>query len=141
MTNRQTNTLSTAELKETFQELWGIEPHSGIGPALLKKAVAFKIKQNNGLGLSLKQQKRLDELVRQYQRNPKLFETGNTVLKTGMRLVRTWRGAKHIVLVKKNGFEYDGAIYKSLSKIAYEITGTRWNGYLFFGLKKTGGRS
>lgn len=47
-------------------------------------------------------------------------------------------GRKHSVLVKAEGFEYQGQIYSSLSKIANDITGKRWNGWVFFGLKKVG---
>ena len=53
----------------------------------------------------------------------------------GTRLVREWQGVEHQVTVLADGFEYLGQPYKSLSSIAREITGTRWNGWVFFGLK------
>ena len=53
----------------------------------------------------------------------------------GTRLVREWRGVEHCVTVLDDGFEYQGRPYKSLSAIARAITGTRWNGLIFFGLK------
>jgi hypothetical protein len=53
-----------------------------------------------------------------------------------MRLVRTWKGKKYGVTVTQNGFEYEGKSYTSLSHIANTITSSRWNGWLFFGLKK-----
>ena len=53
----------------------------------------------------------------------------------GTRLVREWQGIEHCVTVLDDGFEYQGRPYKSLSAIARAITGTRWNGLLFFGLK------
>ena len=55
--------------------------------------------------------------------------------KPGTRLVRMHEGRKHSVLVKAEGFEYQGRVYSSLSKIANEITGKHWNGWVFFGLK------
>jgi hypothetical protein len=56
----------------------------------------------------------------------------------GTRLLREWQGVEHAVTVLTDGFEYDGRPYKSLSAIARAITGTRWNGWLFFGLRKQG---
>ena len=55
----------------------------------------------------------------------------------GTRLIREWQGAEHAVTVRDDGYEYRGAPYKSLSSIARAITGTRWNGWVFFGLKNT----
>jgi hypothetical protein len=52
--------------------------------------------------------------------------------------VRVYNGRKHNVLVKADGFEYQDQTYGSLSKIANDITGKRWNGWVFFGIKKAG---
>ena len=52
------------------------------------------------------------------------------------RFVRIWKDRRYEVLAHENGFEYDGRMFRSLSAVAREITGTRWNGRLFFGLKK-----
>ncbi len=84
-------------------------------------------------------QRRLEQLIKQYKRSPACFDN-NGPLKPGTRLVRMHEGTKHHVLVKAEGFEYQGRIYGSLSKIANDITGKRWNGWVFFGLKKVGGR-
>ena len=54
----------------------------------------------------------------------------------GTRLIREWRGTRHEVTVVPGGFEYEGRKYRSLSGIARAITGTRWNGPAFFGLRK-----
>jgi hypothetical protein len=56
-------------------------------------------------------------------------------IKAGTRLIRDWRGQAHRVTVLENGYEYAGKRYSSLSQIARLITGTRWSGPLFFGLK------
>jgi len=53
----------------------------------------------------------------------------------GTRLVRGWQGVEHCVTVRDDDFEYQGRPYKSLSAVARAITGTRWNGLIFFGLK------
>ena len=59
----------------------------------------------------------------------------------GTRLIREYQGVEHCVTVRDEDFEYQGRPYKSLSAIARAITGTRWNGLLFFGLKNRQGTS
>ena len=54
----------------------------------------------------------------------------------GTRLVREWDGAEHTTILLRDGYEFEGRKYKSLSAIARDITGTRWNGYRFFGLRE-----
>ena len=60
---------------------------------------------------------------------------------TGTRLIREWQGIEYCVTVRDEGFEYQGRPYESLSAIARAITGTRWNGPLFFGLRSRQGRA
>jgi hypothetical protein len=57
----------------------------------------------------------------------------------GTQLIREWRGNEHKVTVLADGFEWEGRRYKSLSAVARAITGTRWNGLTFFGVKRHGG--
>ena len=57
----------------------------------------------------------------------------------GTRLIRDYQGVEHCVTVLADGFDYQGQPYKSLSAIARAITGTRWNGWVFFGLRHSGG--
>jgi hypothetical protein len=61
-------------------------------------------------------------------------------LKPGTRLLREWQGETHHVTVLEEGFDYRGERHASLSVIARLITGTRWSGPLFFGLRDTGKR-
>ena len=56
----------------------------------------------------------------------------------GTRLVREYRGVGHTVTVLADGYEWEGRPYRSLSAIARAITGTRWNGLIFFGVKRQG---
>jgi hypothetical protein len=56
----------------------------------------------------------------------------------GSRLLREYQGVEHIVTATRDGYEYRGRRYQSLSAIARAITGTRWNGWMFFGLRKPG---
>ena len=61
------------------------------------------------------------------------------MLKTGTTLVREWRGHAHSVLVREDGFEYEGQRYRSLTMIAERITRAHWSGPRFFGLTKRAG--
>jgi hypothetical protein len=128
--------LLLTELRQKWAECWGIQPHVQIGRQMLEKSLEYKLRELRGEGLTPAQQKRLDNLVTQYKRDPETFEQGPAGLKPGTKLVRAFKGEKYVVLVKPEGFEYKRTTYTSLSEIASVITGTRWNGWVFFGLKK-----
>lgn len=123
------------DLRAMWTQLWGTAPHKCIGPTLLQKSIDYKLRERDGSGLSADQSARLDQLIKQYKRNPKCFDERCNALKPGTRLMRKWKGKQHSVLVKSTGFEYQDRLYTSLSQIANDITGTRWNGHVFFGLK------
>ncbi|HYD17682.1 MAG TPA: DUF2924 domain-containing protein [Patescibacteria group bacterium] len=124
------------ELRRRWFEAWGIKPHARIGRLMLEKSLDFKLRETRGAGLSVGQQKRLAYLAAAYKRDPKSFEQGPAGLKPGVKLLRTYNGQQHVVVVKPDGFEYQKKLYTSLSQIASDITGTRWNGRVFFGLKR-----
>lgn len=125
--------LSLEELRREWASAWGLQPHARIGRSMLEKSLTYKQRWQ---GLTPDQQKRLEQMIKQYKRNPNCFDENVPVLKPGTRLVRNWNGIRHSVLVQAAGYEYKGKIYGSLSQIASEITSTRWNGWIFFGLKK-----
>jgi hypothetical protein len=74
----------------------------------------------------------------EFEKGARSFDPG-IVLKTGATLVRQWRGHTHTVLVREDGFEYEGQHYRSLTVIAERITGAHWSGPRFFGLSKRPG--
>lgn len=127
--------LPLCQLRQMWAEAWEKEPHSRIGRTMLEKSLEFKLKEQRGNGFTADQKTRLAELIKKYKRDPSKLEA-STSLKPGTRLVRLHEGKKHSVLIKSDGFEYDGKTYTSLSKIANNITGKNWNGWVFFGLKK-----
>lgn len=135
VTSRLTN-LSIEDLRQKWAAAWGLQPHAWIGRSMLEKSLAYK---QRGQGLTADQQKRLEQLIKQYKRNPNCFDEIIPALKPGTRLIRNWNGTRYSILVQSAGYEYKGKIYGSLSQIASEITGTRWNGWVFFGLKKKEG--
>jgi len=73
----------------------------------------------------------IEQLIRRIKVRPTIVRA----LPVGSRLAREWQGRTYVVAVTDEGFEFDGATYRSLSAIARAITGTPWSGPLFFGLK------
>lgn len=128
--------LPLEELRQRWTTAWGKEPHKRIGRTMLERSLVYKTRQQQGRGLTPEQQVQLGKLMKEYKRNPARFDERSDSLKPGTKLIRTHNGKKHSVLVKATGFEYEGQTYGSLSKIANDITGKRWNGWVFFGIKK-----
>ena len=88
-------------------------------------------------GLSARGEAKLKELIEEEDRRVRgkaPMRKGDRPI-VGTRLIREWQGVEHCATVIDGGFEYQGRRYKSLSAIARAITGTRWNGPLFFGLR------
>ena len=105
---------------------------------LLVPLLAYKLQEQEYGGLKPDVKRRLRELAASFNRNPRKAGgqfTDSVRIKPGTRLIRQWEGQTHHVTVSEAGFEYNGERYKSLSAIARLITGTRWSGPLFFGLK------
>ena len=75
-----------------------------------------------------------DEVEGHNRRKHQIADPRNPV--AGTKLLRKWDGIEHTVTVLKDGFDWKGRRFKSLSAVAREITGTRWNGYRFFGLRE-----
>ena len=127
--------LSLKELRALWAKVWRMEPHRRIGRKMMERSLAYKMREQEGYGLTSDQKQRLNKLITAYKRNPNYFDQGHAALKPGMRLIRNWQGKAHAVTVPANGFTYEAREYSSLSTIASEITGSRWNGWVFFGLK------
>ena len=130
----------TADLKQQWRELFGKEPPAFNRPYLVSR-LTYRIQELAYGGLRPETRARLEALGEQ-------LDGGNVVLRrtradsrplTGTRLLREWRGVEHAITVLADGFEWEGRPYKSLSAIARAITGTRWNGWTFFGLRSRGG--
>jgi hypothetical protein len=98
--------------------------------------LAYRVQEQASASLSKPIRARLCQLARAIETNPKCELTASHSYKPGTRLVREWRNKVHVVEVEQQGYRYAGSRYESLSEIARLITGTRWSGPLFFGLKK-----
>jgi Protein of unknown function (DUF2924) len=129
-------TKSTSELRDMWRELFDREPPV-LGRRYLEDRLAYRVQELHFGGLSDRGRRRLDALADQLEpKAARRRDPGRPI--AGTRLVREWHGVEHIVTVREHDFEYDGRPYKSLSAVAREIAGTRWNGWLFFGLRHNG---
>lgn len=88
--------------------------------------------------MAISTQRRLADLGCQFMADREFTPPAATALLPGSSLVREWQGQRHEVAVVAGGFLYGGEQYRSLSKVAQRITGTKWNGPVFFGLKRKG---
>ena len=124
-----------AQLRVDYREVFRNDPPKAFGPDLLRRSIAHRIQEKAYGGLSRSTQRLLDQLMKAYAAKP----GGKIVLprriKPGSVLVRAWKGKSHRVTVLADGFVYDGDTYSNLSEITVLITGTRWNGPRFFGLR------
>ena len=128
------------KLKQTWRDLYQTEPPA-YNRKHLENRLAYRIQELAYGGLKPATIKRLEELGEQ-------LDGGNPWVRSrrvdgrpvaGTKLIREWQGTAHEVIIHVDHFEYQGRPYKSLSHIARHITGTVWNGWAFFGLKKVGG--
>jgi Protein of unknown function (DUF2924) len=127
-------------LKAKWRALFDTEPPP-YNRRFLEGRLAYRIQELAYGGLKKEAVERLRVLGKQYDRKAgKKSKGSNQRLPiAGTRLIREWQGIEHVVTVRSDDFEYQGRPYKSLSAIARAITGVRWNGWVFFGLKNLRG--
>ncbi|MFN3890139.1 MAG: DUF2924 domain-containing protein [Beijerinckiaceae bacterium] len=129
-------TTPTPDLKKQWRELFDTEPPP-YNRRFLESRLAYRIQELAYGGLRPSTIERLEALGEQ-------LDGGNIILRriraddrpiAGTRLIREWQGVEHTITVLGDGYEWQGRPYRSLSAIARAITGTRWNGWVFFGMK------
>jgi len=128
-------TTPITDLRKRYRELFQTEPPQAFGPDLLRRSIAHRIQERAYGGLSSSTRRLLDQLVKAAMTKPNGRLELPRRIKPGSELVRTWNGETFRVMVMAEGFAYDGKTFPSLSEIATAITGTRWNGPRFFGLR------
>ncbi len=125
-----------AQLKQQWCDLFDKEPPP-FSRTYIQSRLAYRIQELAYGGLKPETIARLEAIGEQ-------LDGGNIVLRrirhqdkpiAGTRLIREWQGVEHTITVQPEGYEWEGRPYKSLSAIARAITGTRWNGWTFFGMK------
>lgn len=129
--------LRRTELTTAWTEIFGSEAPFRPNPELYRNGIAWTLQERKD-PMSSALRKRLNQLAnsveRKQGRQTARISKGSR-LRAGTTIVKEWRDNSHVVMVAEKGFVYDGKKYRSLSEIAREITGTRWNGPAFFGLR------
>lgn len=136
-------TMPTPELKQQWRDLFETEPPP-YNRRFLESRLAYRVQELAYGGLRPETIERLEAI------GEALFGNGGKLKKAladahrpiaGTRLIREWQGVDHVITVRAEDFEYQGRPYKSLSAVARAITGTRWNGWVFFGIRNQRTRS
>ena len=128
--------LNKAQLLAIWAENFSKDPPPNLRKELMVPILAYRMQEREFGGLSHTARRRLQEVAVSLRTDKPSQERPDSAPQTGTRLLRVWRGETHEVIAKGSGYEYRGETYSSLSRIAREITGTRWSGPLFFGARK-----
>jgi len=132
--------LSREELIKKWKKLFKTNSPLHAKKDLLIKHIAWEMQARKQGGYSAQTQKKLEKLAQNKDIKKEsitiIKESQSLEIKAGTKLIREYKGEKHEVIALDKGFKYKDKTYKSLSGIANDITGTRWNGKVFFGIKK-----
>lgn len=127
---------SYSDLQSKWRRLFHSPPPRQIGRDSLELGLAWKLQERTLGGLNDATRRKLAALAEPLRRTGTVAKPRTVTLKPGARLLRELNGETHVVLVLEKGFEWRGRRWRSLSVIAREITGARWSGPRFFGLKE-----
>jgi hypothetical protein len=116
--------MDRASLADCWMSVFGASPPKNITSEFMRQAIGWQVQAQLHGGLDAKTRRLL------------ISGLAEELLSVGTQLIRQWQGQTHQVTVLATGFEYQGKIYRSLSAISRVITGTSWNGLVFFGVKK-----
>ncbi|MGO9450797.1 MAG: DUF2924 domain-containing protein [Candidatus Binataceae bacterium] len=126
--------LDATALQQRWVALFGATSSPRLGRYLMIRSLAYRLQERARAGLKPSTLRILDR-VADGRTRAALERNRNTRASSGTVLIREWRGVSHRVTVLDGDVVYRGRRYKSLSEIARVITGTRWSGPRFFGLK------
>ena len=129
-------TLSKAQLLPIWTEHFKTPPPPNLRKDLMVPILAYRMQEREYGGLSHRARIRLKEIAVSLRPQKGPLRDNDSAPETGTKLIRSWKGEAHEVLATGSKYVYRGKTYSSLSRIAREITGTRWSGPLFFGVKK-----
>jgi len=132
--------MSVGETKARWEALFAT-PAPNNSRGYLELRIGWRLQELTRGGLSRETRRTLDLLAGEVEgrtgRRAIMPDPRNPV--AGTRLVREWPGVEHTVTVARDGCEFEGRRYKSLSAIARAITGTQWNGWRLFGIRAAAG--
>jgi len=123
------------ELRERWKELYAKAPSGQIGRSFLIRAIAYRLQEQASGGLKPSTERLLARVATETALASLPKKPRNREARTGTILVREWNGHAHRVTVLDDGVSFNGERYRSLSEVAREITGSRWSGPRFFGLR------
>jgi hypothetical protein len=128
--------LDVKQLMARWRSLYGSEAPARFSRDLLMRALAYRLQERALGGLNSATRRLFERVAADAHARRPLKLAAVRKLEAGAVLIREWGGVKHRVAVLENGFSYRGKHYRSLSEVARVITGSRWSGPLFFGLKR-----
>ncbi len=130
--------LNPEELHEQWRMLFGTDPPPRLRSTLLVQAIAYRLQEKALGGLKPVTVRLLERIADAAAARRQVSTTREKIrASAGTVLIRDWHGTQHQVTVLKDGFLYRAKRFRSLSQIARAITGSRWSGPLFFGLKSS----
>ncbi len=128
--------LSRSQLRDLWHKEVGEQPPGSFGRELLALGIAYVRQERRYGGFRKPSVREVDRLFGRTLARPAGQGTAPTLARPGTILVREWQGTTHHVTVVADGFIWNGRSHSSLSGIARAITGTKWNGPRFFGLRE-----
>ena len=128
--------LSLLELRHRWKMLFGHPAPKSLRRNFLARAVAYQMQVEVYGGLSAATKRRLREIATAARNGDANATIGTYRIKPGTQMIRQWQNTTHTVTALAEGYEWNGRTYKSLSAVANAITGTNWNGFAFFGIKR-----
>jgi hypothetical protein len=132
--------LTAKDLKIRYRSLYRSEPPPGLSRSLLLRALAYRLQEAALGGLSRSTRRRLARAASGSTDGPTVTPFPSLRPEPGTVLIREWHGVAYHVTVLDHGVRYGGEHYRSLSQVARLITGTRWSGPAFFGLRGKDGK-
>jgi hypothetical protein len=129
------NDLGLAELRRVWKERLGTPPALA-STDLTRRWLSWELQAQARGGFDATTRRRLRQLGKAFRADPPSPTLSDIELRPGSMLTREWNGVTHRVMVLEDGLAWNGQKYDSLSEIAVCITGTRWSGPRFFGLRR-----
>lgn len=123
------------ELLERWRVLYGTAPPSHISRPILVRAIAYRMQEQVFGGLKPATRRLLQRVAEEIRAGKPITSVQSPTLKPGTRLLREWNRTTHEVIVLEDGVLFRGKHHRSLSEVARLITGSRWSGPRFFGLR------